>query len=268
MQKITDPQDLADIRSLYESGKTTMELGDQYFVSEGTIRNILKRQGVKRRIGGHASRIKHHDYFHVIDTAKKAYFLGLMIADGCVTRDSRRQRSVAVAMMLKADDGYLLEELERELGSNRPSVCITNRNEAQFRLNSEQMAEDLAQHGVIERKTFHSYLPTLDDHLMVHLIRGIFDGDGSVYVGRPSGNNKQSYLKFSIYGTTLLCQQLRDYLHATIGLADNKVYEKETVSFISYARNSDLHAFYDYIYGVSGPYMKRKKAVFDENLIG
>lgn len=42
------------------------------------------------------------------------------------------------------------------------------------------MAKDLSKYGVIPRKTLVSFLPTIDDQYMNHLIRGILDGDGSI----------------------------------------------------------------------------------------
>ena len=77
---------------------------------------------------------------------------------------------------------------------------------------------------------------------------------GSVYVS----NN---YLHVSYYGSHEICQQLKNMFELK-----NKVYDKKSISFISFQKKESVKKFYDFIYKDATIYMRRKKEKFDKNL--
>lgn len=54
-----------------------------------------------------------HEYFDIIDSDKKAYFLGFFIADGYITV-SKRSGS-RMGFCIQDDDSYLLKELSKDI---------------------------------------------------------------------------------------------------------------------------------------------------------
>lgn len=251
----------------YNNGATTIELAKEYKIGDRTVATILRKEGVKIRRAVRRTKLKNHNYFSVIDTPEKAYFLGFMLTDGSIIEDKRGNRAPSVSIMLKAEDAYILEELDKQLGSDGSSVKISNRNEAYLRYGSQELAEGLAQYGVVPNKTFTTELPRLPDELMPHLIRGIFDGDGTVHFRKyKSGKGIKRRLCFGFYGTYRLCEQILEYLHEKIGLPINKITDKGTVSFVVFQRVQDIINFYHYIYDNATVYLVRKKEKFEEFL--
>ena len=54
-----------------------------------------------------------HEYFDIIDSDKKAYFLGFFIADGSITVSKRSNGRMGFCV--QDDDSYLLKELSKDI---------------------------------------------------------------------------------------------------------------------------------------------------------
>lgn len=61
------------------------------------------------------------NYFSEINSDKKAYFLGFFIADGCVTINKKQRCNGRFSFNIQEEDGYILEELAKELGDLKVS---------------------------------------------------------------------------------------------------------------------------------------------------
>ena len=116
-------------------------------------------------------------FFHNLDE-NSAYYLGLIIADGNVFKDETG-RQASISITLNKEDEYLLFKFKEILKANT-TISHDGRGASQFAIRSNIMANDLEKYGVIPRKSYFTYLPKVSDDLMPNLIRGIFDGDGSI----------------------------------------------------------------------------------------
>ena len=67
----------------YKNGTSCKELGKKYLTDPRTIRKILKTLGVVFR--NPRRYIFNESYFENINSKDKAYFLGLIMSDGCNT---------------------------------------------------------------------------------------------------------------------------------------------------------------------------------------
>lgn len=251
------------ICQLYQEGYTQIEILDMFdsINCEGTIHQILKKHNISKRSTGTRSAIKNHDYFENIDTEKKAYFLGLLMADGCVMESKKGK---VVNFGLKESDKYLIDEFANEIGFNgklhvesaeqktlRSGFASTGF--VSIRFVSEKMVNDLNKYGIVPRKTGKEYVPeNISEEFLPHFIRGCFDGDGSAFVS-------QGYFRISYYGSHKICQDILDVMQF-----DNKVYDKTSVSFFSIQRKEYIKQFYDFIYKNATIYMHRKKDLFEK----
>lgn len=208
----------AEICTRYQNGETTIELGSVYGLCDNTIAKIVREGGGNIRAAIRRSLVQNHDYFEVIDTPDKAYFLGWMVTDGSVVRSkTRKGRSDVISIEIHSRDRYILEKFAECIGADKNIVHDSvKKNHSYLRFASQKMSNDLAKYGVIPNKTYTAYLPTVADKLMPHLIRGIFDGNGTVTKSRGAIN-------FAFYGTEQLCSDVRDYLHKEIGAYLSKV---------------------------------------------
>ena len=131
------------------------------------------------------------DYFNIIDSEEKAYILGFLIADGCV--DSKRNR---ITMKLKEEDKDHLQRILSILSTGyklyKDTTVLNGKtfNSYKMEIRSSQIVNALAKLGIVDRKTGVETLPTVSKELMPHLIRGIFDGDGSISF-RQRGENRK-----------------------------------------------------------------------------
>lgn len=279
--KISDEQKQFII-DLYVNKKMTIQaIHKQYFkdiCSEGLINKILRKEGVTRK----AVKVAHinHDYFENIDTEHKAYWVGFILADGNVRQQKEKGECYVLNVSVKEDDGYLLEDLVLELESDRKvkyyhrkvdsksfddKYIGKDHNTALVSFNSKKIFDDLAKYGIVPRKSLIiNCLPILENEsLMPHLIRGYFDGNGTVYV-----NSQSNTLKVAFYGTHALLEDINNYLSSKLNVNKKSITDQksEQVSLYSYASKNDIQEFYDYIYKDATIFLKRKKDLFDSKL--
>ena len=248
------------IIKLYQSGLTAKEILPQFIdkvQTENTIMAIVKQAGIGRPRGNVSD--ADSDYFSVIDTEAKAYYLGLFLTDGNVCKVKRNTEQYLIQISLKADDKEIIEKFKEEIHSSNKVRIYQNgkRNECLFGISSTKMAHDLMDKGIFPQKTFDTELNyNIPQELFRHYIRGIFDGDGTVFVSKDK-------LRFGFYGTHKLVSQVQDWLNEQIDISMNKVFDKPTVSFVVYQKKNDVLNFYNLIYQDANFYLKRKKEKFE-----
>jgi len=168
--------DEKEVVAKYESGMTMSEIAKEHSCSTKPVFAIVKKSGVSRK-PGNCARI-HHTFFEKINSEEKAYWLGVLFADGSVGSGVQKTISFTVA----ADDVEWVERFKKAIGSD---VKITFRKNkwkgaAEFVVTSEKMWIDLNKLGVIPRKSLVCKLPVIEPSLMKHMVRGLIDGDGSI----------------------------------------------------------------------------------------
>ena len=256
------PQDRwGDVVEMYNSGMTAKEVSEQYKVSDATIYNILKRCDIKAREAKRRSSVVNHNYFEKIDTPQKAYFLGWMVTDGSVVKSaSRGGRAPMIRIELQSGDRYIIEKFAHELGCDSSVVRdFKKRNHSHFCFASEKMAHDLSHYGVIPRKTYSAYLPMIDEGLMSHLLRGIFDGNGTF-------TSSGIHPRIGLYGTEQICTQVQEYLHNKIGTPLHKV-SKSTCYHVFWGSMKSCKDIYDFLYKDCGDFYLTRKKEKIENLL-
>ena len=115
------------------------------------------------------------DYFETIDTEDKAYFLGLLFADGNVYTARNR-----IQITLANEDAYILKAFADCIGYTG-KMYIDREKYSKLILPSKKMCADLTRLGCTPNKSLTLQFPTeVPDELMHHFIRGYFDGDGHI----------------------------------------------------------------------------------------
>lgn len=141
-------------------------------------------------------------YFASIDTPEKAYWLGFLWADGCISSTTGSKR---IVFCLNSRDHKHLEQLVTDLDSNYP---VKQRNGFSYlEMCSKDMFVDLLRQGIEERKTCGGTQPIVVDHLVSHFVRGLFDGDGS-----------GTYKHIQIVGTHSTCEWLLSTTQRLLGI--------------------------------------------------
>jgi len=171
-----------DVVSQYNKLKNIHKVAKYFNVSISPITRILKSNGfdlTNRRYN------VNHNYFDIIDTEEKAYWLGFLYADGYIRE---RKSGSSLEMKLSIKDKHHLELFRESMGSNHKIVDGFNRvkykggvsssHMSSLAMYSSRLVESIKSQGFHSRKTFTIEQPNINDELIHHFIRGFFDGDG------------------------------------------------------------------------------------------
>lgn len=214
-------------------------------------------------------------FFDNIDTEEKAYWLGMIFADGYVIHRCRKEKyhEYIIGIDLCEPTGQHLEKLRCLITENNIK-CYTYIGSNKFRyrliITSKHMFESLQKYGVIQSKSLTLKFPkNIPNELIHHFIRGYFDGDGSIYTGKnkiisKSTGKEKTYLtnKISICGTFEFLTELHKILKIG-GKCIHKEKRRETNTWkLTYSSTKRSKIFYDFIYKNATVYLERKKEKF------
>ena len=113
---------------------------------------------------------------------------------------------------------------------------------------------DLVNLGLSESKTFHESFPNIPQHLQRHFIRGVFDGDGSIY-----WNNRDKCLGVHICGNKDLLLGIINYFEK-LGCSKN-IQKSRSISDIHFSHTKALFVLNE-MYKDSTVYLDRKYEIY------
>jgi hypothetical protein len=259
-------QDKDQLKELYEKYKSQKKVAEVLNCDYKTIARWMKKFEIES-VGTQGAR-RHdfnHNYFQSIDTEEKAYWLGFIMADGCVYKGSDG-RSYRLQINLQGKDRQVLELFQKAIGSNYKisDKKVGNADVSQLKVNSTIMCMDLVNLGVVPRKSLVCKMPDLDHKMVPHFIRGLFDGDGCIsgYIRADSPNKK--VWSFSLAGSQhILDDIMKEFTKIDIKAAIYPFKRSKAVSLESSSRES-LLKIYNFIYKDASIFLSRKKDKFDE----
>jgi hypothetical protein len=243
----------------YNEFKNIHRVADYFEVSTTPISRIIKNSGIE--LTNRRYKVN-HDYFNVIDTQEKAYWLGFLFADGYI-RERKSGNSLELKLSVKDYDHLLL--FRECIGSNhlvkesqskvKYNGGVSISNMIHLAMYSSKLVNSIRKQGVHSRKTFTIERPNIEKGMMSHFIRGYFDGDGS-FSFKPE--------KYSI--KTQIVSASEDFKKFIINeLEDNNIKINLYSDIKLQIQNKmDNKKFYDYIYNNAKIYLKRKKEKYEE----
>lgn len=198
------------------------------------------------------------NYFDVIDTEDKAYFLGFLFADGCI---SKSQWNYLIVLSLQEGDKYILEHFNKQLDSSYPLRRQSPRKptrQAQFslHLSSKKLFERLNDLGCVPKKSLILKFPEriISNHLISHFIRGYFDGDGSIFIYKRPKNGHIRY-NLSVISSTIFINGFLKF----IGYGRVETCKNDKNSAWLPAGKENLMKFINFIYEDASIFLKRKR---------
>lgn len=256
------PLSKLEIINLYKSGKSSYEIATLCNCSPQSIFYHLKQNKISiRSLSVAMTKYTYNkDYFKIIDTEDKAYFLGLLYADGNVHNNK-------MTINLQEKDKHILETFKLYINYTGPltnNIKKENR-QPQWRLGitSSELVNDLLIHGIIPVKSFKLTFPTtIPKELQHHFIRGYFDGDGCIYVP----NNKAN-CSFSLVSTFELLESIKLILVNELQFNNNNLYNPpkvkgKNVFTLSYYGRKSLIRLRNWLYKDATIYLNRKHDKF------
>lgn len=249
-----------EIISKYQAGLTLASIAKEYRVDARTVSKLLKDNGVEILSATESARkvtAKYYDYFSTVDTEDKAYFVGLLQADGCIYNPKNSQRQMKLT--LKNEDLYILQTLKNNIGITSKLVD-DKRGCSTLTVCSTGLCNDLEVLGVSSLKYTRNSMPTIDKDLLPHFIRGYFDGDGCV-----SSASKSRVIVNFVHPNKTFIEYISSYLYEN-GICSGKITDRTTYYSLTVYGKSNILKFYNLIYTDSKTLLTRKKLKYDNIL--
>lgn len=249
------------IVSGHESGMKNVKIAKYLGVSKGFVSHVLELAGITKSKGRGRNYALDDHFFSVIDTPFKAYYLGLVFADGSVREDG-----YGISIALQEADRRTMEGLRRHLKTNKPLRYVVRDNpnwSNMYRLDisSRQMNADLIALGRTNDKRKLHFPSQIPDELKRHFIRGYFDADGCI-CGRKckSGNGYRQWC-VKINSNNPLIKEMAEYIRSEVGVSVG-VYKDRGYSYMMVQGNRQTKTFLDWMYEDAPVFMDRKYGIF------
>lgn len=251
-----------EIIEMYKNGFSGLKISKKYNVSVSYVYNVLKRNNVEIRSNKENS-LKYtfdKNYFDVIDTENKAYWLGFIYADGYLTQN-------CLGISLGEIDLNHLYKFKNDISSThnikiyKINSIWSNKNYCRILIRNDHLVDTLESNGVFRNKTNRILPPNKDilpKDLYRHFIRGYFDGNGSIKKSYISYNT-QKYSS-SLVSTPEFIEWVKDVIFENTGIDKfniSKRHDYDYVISIEYSVVPSIPVL-DFLYRDSKIYLDRK----------
>lgn len=231
--------------------------------SQDTIRYWANKYGIPYTPGTVRRHNIDENFFNKIDSEEKAYWLGFIMADGCITTSSKTSPYTRLCIVLKKDDINHLEKFKAAIkytGAIKEKTIYDKRGfsttNCTLRVSSKKLCADLQSHGVVPRKTGREIIPDMKTKYVRHFVRGFFDGDGSAVVSQ----NKK-FCRFKICSSSFeIIKQLQSFFERAGIFIQYYQDNSYNVPFyvIESNKESTCNNIYKLLYNQSSIYLDRK----------
>jgi intein-encoded DNA endonuclease-like protein len=271
MPKISS-ESKSHIITLYNSGnKNLAQISRELNISRPTVRKILRQAGLRQvyKEDIDNSDTINTEFFKCIDSEEKAYFLGLMYADGNVYIQSKTRTYYSISLCLQERDKAILEKFKKKIAPNHKLYFVKKQdgqqNQYKLLFNSKIVSEQLFELGCMPAKSLKLEFPSLPNStLQRHFIRGYFDGDGCI----SSSKRKNGYEAYSAS-----IASTKDFCLAASSVINNELDIKPTIytrksngitSELSFGGNHQVVKFMEWLYKDSTIRIVRKYSKFEK----
>lgn len=244
-----------EIISLYTQGYSSELIAIQIDRDPATVCRVLRRHGAQIRPATENKRkYKINDtFFENIDSEEKAYFLGILYADGNVSK-----RGSQIKISLKDED--LVRQLSKIIYNfekiYKEDRVVEGRKYTYYSLSiySQKIKNDLSKLGCVPAKTFSIRLPSFikESDLCPHFIRGYFDGDGCISI------DCEERTKIDITSNHEFVKDLISFFKEKLNI-DCYFGTRKNSACLQFSAQQDVDKFVDYIYNDASIFLQRKK---------
>lgn len=245
------------------------------------VQKTEKQVRGKARIMGLSKKLHklNREFFNEIDTEEKAYWLGFIYADGWISimdnqKDNRTSYELGIevsivdtehlqkfAKSLEYDTVKISKKKNEPVSVKQPNGSYSKGNKITFsstmRVYSKQIVLDLASQGVVERKTDSDIFPEVERHLFKHFLRGYFDGDGCITIGK-----KMNQCHITSANPEIL-YYIKEKLENSFGIVMGNIYSEHEKKYRLYvSKKDDVLMFLEFMYQDSCVYLDRKYKLY------
>ena len=270
------PEDHAKIVEMYQQEMSAPKIAEHFNCSHVLILRYLEQNGIARRCAEEAHRKYkiNEDFFDVIDTQEKAYFLGFLYADGCNLIETN-----TVRIDLATPDRDILEKLVKLIYLEDPLYHIKNTvrenrglnkdktiYSSYMNINSKHICKVLYNLGCENRKSLTLKWPQwlVDKELQRHFIRGYYDGDGGVSLSQEKRNASTLQIISTLDMYNNFFKVVKEQTNIQFGQPYHplNIEESKDVYRFGIAGNRQIENFLKWLYKDATIYLDRKYNVY------
>lgn len=233
-------KDLTRVENMVKDGLSKRQIAHKLNVSGKAITTAIDRLDIEYEPQTRMYYFDEH-IFDVIDTERKAYWIGFLYADAHSNRTSTR---IGLA---KKDENHLIKL--REFVNGDMPIKDTPGNSKSLELNSSYMVRRLHNLGLMPyRQHFSRLHKELPKHLERHFLRGYVDGDGCI-------SNDQRII---ILARKDLITWIVDTLYNEVGANKNKIRNRGKILEVGWGGRYIFNSITKYLYKDASVFLDRK----------
>lgn len=266
--------------------KTLYEIAKIHEVDPSTIQRHMRKNFkdlyiIEAKIRSNKARQKYIiniDYFKEINNNIKAYWLGVIYADGCIRKCNKNNYSFE----LSSKDLVFLKKFKKDVNTDYPIKKIKPKtsfhngqkiiSDGSYEINiyNSDFCLNLIKWGVITNKTKKlKKIPNIPKQYIPDFIRGYFDGDGNIFIKKYKYKNIHRINKFSLFGHEPFLLDIRKFIVNELKIYNGYIQMRYDWNWISitWGNKKDLLKIYYFLYYKDDlRFMRRKKEIFKKIL--
>ena len=208
------PEDEANAVKMYQDGIPTQSITQQIGCCSERVYTWLRAHNLQVR-PKHTLYILDSNYFEKIDNPDKAYWVGFLLADGCICRTAWAPH---LSLEIQKRDKNHLLKFQTCLAATHP-IQTCARGTVRIRIYNQKICDDLIRIGVTPRKTHTARPAKIHAQFRRDYFRGLVDGDGCI---TGSANPRRCY-RIVLCGTKAIVTDFSNWL----GYSGKYVYFRE-----------------------------------------
>lgn len=253
----------------YLKGMSFIDIHATHGFTFGYVKKMLKHEGMKSR-----PCVLHsidETFFERIDSHVKAYWVGMLMADGCVHWNRPKTHIGKLTISLTEADSYLLDQFVAVTKYTGPIRRIEYEDNGSYNrrpgrilgIYNARFVSPLAQYGLSPNKSVnHPFFTNIPLEFLPSAILGYFDGDGSISFSAKDNNRLSASFICSIEFAT----KLRDTLHSHNVKCSMRIRTLKSGLQMGEVRlkgNRSCLGLYRFMYQGNIPSLKRKREKFE-----
>ncbi len=227
------------------------ECSKKFGIGATTLDRYLKNADVEKRKVNLKKYCYDEDFFEVIDTENKAYWLGFIAADGYISKGAH---NLEITLAIKDRDH--LAKFINDIGGEEEMLKTTG-TKARVFVCSVKLVKDLENIGIHNNKTFiFDSIPKIQKELVPHFLRGYFDGDGSISTNGLNRNGTKKWA-LNLIATEGFIEEWQSVLEP-LGISRVSIQRKDKMRVWNKCGIHQITKILNYLYKDCSIYLERK----------